>query len=63
MGLTHAQGAHSPSVLSQVRSYMRQVLEGICYLHQHSILHLDIKVSGGLSGPLPPAVLWGARSC
>uniref|UniRef100_A0A8D2NBF2 Striated muscle enriched protein kinase n=1 Tax=Zonotrichia albicollis TaxID=44394 RepID=A0A8D2NBF2_ZONAL len=22
---------------------MRQVLEGICYLHQHSVLHLDIK--------------------
>ncbi|KAM9287011.1 striated muscle preferentially expressed protein kinase [Morus bassanus] len=33
-----------PSVCeSEVRSYMRQVLEGICYLHQHSILHLDIK--------------------
>uniref|UniRef100_A0A8C5UDS1 Protein kinase domain-containing protein n=1 Tax=Malurus cyaneus samueli TaxID=2593467 RepID=A0A8C5UDS1_9PASS len=29
--------------LSQVRSYMRQILEGICYLHQHSVLHLDIK--------------------
>ncbi|KAM6268493.1 striated muscle preferentially expressed protein kinase [Porphyrio hochstetteri] len=28
---------------SEVRSYMRQVLEGICYLHQHSVLHLDIK--------------------
>ncbi|KAJ7405270.1 striated muscle preferentially expressed protein kinase isoform X1 [Willisornis vidua] len=26
-----------------VRSYMRQILEGICYLHQHSVLHLDIK--------------------
>ncbi|NXE89010.1 SPEG kinase, partial [Menura novaehollandiae] len=33
-----------PSVCeSEVRSYMRQVLEGICYLHQHSVLHLDIK--------------------
>ncbi|XP_009699310.1 PREDICTED: striated muscle-specific serine/threonine-protein kinase-like, partial [Cariama cristata] len=27
----------------RVRSYMRQVLEGICYLHQHRVLHLDIK--------------------
>lgn len=54
MELSHAQGTHLPSALSQVRSYMRQVLEGICYLHQHSVLHLDIKVSGGLSGPLPP---------
>ncbi|XP_029873791.1 striated muscle preferentially expressed protein kinase isoform X3 [Aquila chrysaetos chrysaetos] len=36
--------ARKPSVCeSEVRSYMRQVLEGICYLHQHSILHLDIK--------------------
>ncbi|POI34819.1 hypothetical protein CIB84_001426, partial [Bambusicola thoracicus] len=26
-----------------VRSYMRQILEGICYLHQHQVLHLDIK--------------------
>lgn len=34
--------------LLQVRSYMRQILEGICYLHQHSVLHLDIKVSAGL---------------
>uniref|UniRef100_A0A8C3M863 Uncharacterized protein n=1 Tax=Geospiza parvula TaxID=87175 RepID=A0A8C3M863_GEOPR len=34
--------------LLQVRSYMRQVLEGICYLHQHSVLHLDIKVSESL---------------
>ncbi|NWT06213.1 SPEG kinase, partial [Mionectes macconnelli] len=33
-----------PSVCeSEVRSYMRQVLEGICYLHQHRVLHLDIK--------------------
>ncbi|KAJ7405636.1 hypothetical protein BTVI_68141 [Pitangus sulphuratus] len=33
-----------PSVCeSEVRSYMRQVLEGICYLHQHNVLHLDIK--------------------
>nr|XP_030133216.3 striated muscle preferentially expressed protein kinase isoform X1 [Taeniopygia guttata] len=33
-----------PSVCeSEVRSYMRQVLEGILYLHQHSVLHLDIK--------------------
>ncbi|KAM6131694.1 LOW QUALITY PROTEIN: striated muscle preferentially expressed protein kinase [Phoenicopterus ruber ruber] len=36
--------ARKPSVCeSEVRSYMRQVLEGICYLHQHSVLHLDIK--------------------
>ncbi|XP_069717368.1 striated muscle preferentially expressed protein kinase isoform X1 [Phaenicophaeus curvirostris] len=36
--------ARKPSVCeSEVRSYMRQVLEGICYLHQRRILHLDIK--------------------
>ncbi|XP_010183986.1 PREDICTED: striated muscle-specific serine/threonine-protein kinase-like, partial [Mesitornis unicolor] len=28
---------------SEIRSYMRQVLEGICYLHQQRVLHLDIK--------------------
>lgn len=41
--------------LLQVRSYMRQVLEGICYLHQHSVLHLDIKVSVGLYRFLLPS--------
>ncbi|XP_065607084.1 striated muscle preferentially expressed protein kinase isoform X2 [Cyrtonyx montezumae] len=36
--------ARKPSVCeSEVRSYMRQILEGICYLHQHRVLHLDIK--------------------
>nr|XP_036871981.1 striated muscle preferentially expressed protein kinase isoform X2 [Manis javanica] len=28
---------------SEIRTYMRQVLEGICYLHQHHVLHLDVK--------------------
>uniref|UniRef100_A0A8C9NKR5 Striated muscle enriched protein kinase n=1 Tax=Serinus canaria TaxID=9135 RepID=A0A8C9NKR5_SERCA len=40
--------------LLQVRSYMRQVLEGICYLHQNSVLHLDIKVSESLYRLLLP---------
>ncbi|KAL8182995.1 UNVERIFIED_CONTAM: hypothetical protein K2H54_011326, partial [Gekko kuhli] len=36
--------ARKPSVSeSEIRSYMRQVLEGISYLHHHGILHLDIK--------------------
>lgn len=40
-----AAWCHPTSAPSQVRSYMRQILEGICYLHQHQVLHLDIKVS------------------
>uniref|UniRef100_A0A8C4T2A9 Striated muscle enriched protein kinase b n=1 Tax=Erpetoichthys calabaricus TaxID=27687 RepID=A0A8C4T2A9_ERPCA len=28
---------------SEIRSFMRQILEGISYLHQNNILHLDIK--------------------
>ncbi|XP_048341653.1 striated muscle preferentially expressed protein kinase isoform X2 [Sphaerodactylus townsendi] len=36
--------ARKPAVSeSEIRSYMWQVLEGISYLHHHSILHLDIK--------------------
>lgn len=30
---------------------MRQILEGICYLHQHHVLHLDIKVSALPTAP------------
>lgn len=40
-----AAWCHPTSAPLQVRSYMRQILEGICYLHQHQVLHLDIKVS------------------
>lgn len=28
----------------QIRAYMRQVLEGIGYLHENHVLHLDVKV-------------------
>ncbi|XP_049744227.1 striated muscle preferentially expressed protein kinase isoform X1 [Elephas maximus indicus] len=28
---------------SEIRTFMRQVLEGICYLHQSHVLHLDVK--------------------
>lgn len=33
------------SLFPQTRTYMRQVLEGIGYLHQSHVLHLDVKVS------------------
>ncbi|KAM8790385.1 striated muscle preferentially expressed protein kinase isoform 3-T3 [Rhynchonycteris naso] len=36
--------ARKPTVCeSEIRAYMLQVLEGICYLHQNHVLHLDIK--------------------
>ncbi|XP_051009998.1 striated muscle preferentially expressed protein kinase isoform X5 [Acomys russatus] len=36
--------ARKPTVCeSETRAYMRQVLEGICYLHQSHVLHLDVK--------------------
>ncbi|XP_012867202.1 PREDICTED: striated muscle preferentially expressed protein kinase [Dipodomys ordii] len=36
--------ARKPTVCeSEIRAYMRQVLEGICYLHQSHVLHLDVK--------------------
>ncbi|KAB1278438.1 Striated muscle preferentially expressed protein kinase [Camelus dromedarius] len=28
---------------SEIRAYMRQVLDGICYLHENHVLHLDVK--------------------
>ncbi|XP_077011349.1 striated muscle preferentially expressed protein kinase isoform X7 [Tamandua tetradactyla] len=36
--------ARKPTVCeSEIRTYMRQVLEGIYYLHQSHVLHLDVK--------------------
>ncbi|KAF6116321.1 striated muscle enriched protein kinase [Phyllostomus discolor] len=36
--------ARKPTVCeSEIRAYMLQVLEGICYLHQNHVLHLDVK--------------------
>ncbi|XP_062968943.1 striated muscle preferentially expressed protein kinase isoform X2 [Cynocephalus volans] len=36
--------ARKPTVCeSEIRTYIRQVLEGICYLHQSHVLHLDVK--------------------
>ncbi|XP_060224648.1 striated muscle-specific serine/threonine-protein kinase isoform X5 [Meriones unguiculatus] len=36
--------ARKPTVCeSETRAYIRQVLEGICYLHQSHVLHLDVK--------------------
>lgn len=37
------------SLFPQTRTYMRQVLEGICYLHQSRVLHLDVKVRRGVA--------------
>ncbi|KAM7105008.1 striated muscle preferentially expressed protein kinase isoform 2-T2 [Molossus nigricans] len=48
--------ARKPTVCeSEIRAYMLQVLEGICYLHRNHVLHLDIKpenllVWGGAEG-------------
>ncbi|XP_012920953.1 striated muscle preferentially expressed protein kinase isoform X3 [Heterocephalus glaber] len=36
--------ARKPTVCeSEIRAHMRQVLQGICYLHQNHVLHLDVK--------------------
>ncbi|XP_045337322.1 striated muscle preferentially expressed protein kinase isoform X6 [Leopardus geoffroyi] len=36
--------ARKPTVCeSEIRAYMQQVIEGICYLHQNHVLHLDVK--------------------
>ncbi|XP_032967729.1 striated muscle preferentially expressed protein kinase isoform X4 [Rhinolophus ferrumequinum] len=36
--------ARKPTVCeSEIRAYVQQVLEGICYLHQNLVLHLDVK--------------------
>ncbi|XP_065416498.1 striated muscle preferentially expressed protein kinase isoform X3 [Chrysemys picta bellii] len=43
--------ARKPSVCEwEVRSYMRQLLEGLSYLHRCSILHLDVKPENLLMG-------------
>ncbi|XP_074169907.1 striated muscle preferentially expressed protein kinase isoform X6 [Rhinolophus sinicus] len=36
--------ARKPTVCeSEIRAYVQQVLQGICYLHQNLVLHLDVK--------------------
>ncbi|XP_055967665.1 LOW QUALITY PROTEIN: striated muscle preferentially expressed protein kinase [Sorex fumeus] len=46
--------ARKPTVCeSEIRTYMRQVLEGIGYLHQSHVLHLDIKPENLLVGDGP----------
>lgn len=29
----------------QIRSIVRQLLEGVGYLHQNNVMHLDVKVT------------------
>ena len=33
----------------EVVDYIRQVCEGLCHMHEHNIVHLDIKVRPALS--------------
>lgn len=40
-----------PWPLLQIKVYVQQLVEGLHYLHNHSILHLDIKVLSSLGVP------------
>lgn len=49
-----------PWPLLQIKVYVQQLVEGLHYLHNHSILHLDIKVLSPLGVPRDRGVQMGA---